>query len=66
MNDDETAAQQLAALKAEHRRLDDEIAALVAEGAADQLEIARLKKRKLRLKDEIERMRDRSVPDIIA
>ena len=66
MNDDETAAQQLAALKAEHRRLDDEIAALVAEGAADQLKIARLKKRKLRLKDEIERMRDRSVPDIIA
>lgn len=66
MNDDETAAQQLAALKAEHRALDDEIAALVAGGAADQLEIARLKKRKLRLKDEIERMRDRSVPDIIA
>ena len=66
MNDDETAAQQLAALKAEHRALDDEIAALVADGSADQLEIARLKKRKLRLKDEIERMRDRSVPDIIA
>jgi hypothetical protein len=66
MNDDETAAQQLLALKAEHRRLDDEIATLVADGAADQLEIARLKKRKLRLKDEIERMRDRSVPDIIA
>ncbi len=66
MNDDETAAQQLAALKAEHRRLDDQIKALVAEGASDQLEIARLKKRKLRLKDEIERMRDRNVPDIIA
>ena len=66
MNDVETAAQQLAALKAEHRALDDEIAALVADGSADQLEIARLKKRKLRLKDEIERMRDRSVPDIIA
>jgi len=66
MNDDETAAQQIAALKAEHRALDDEIAALIADGAADQLEIARLKKRKLRLKDEIERMRDRNVPDIIA
>jgi hypothetical protein len=66
MNDDETAAQQLAALKVEHRALDDEIAALIALGAADQIEIARLKKRKLRLKDEIERMRDRSVPDIIA
>ncbi len=66
MNDDENAQQQLAALKLEHRRLDEEIAALVAAGATDQLELARLKKRKLRLKDEIERMRDRSVPDIIA
>ena len=66
MNDDETAVQQLAALKAEHRALDDEIAVLLADGAVDQLEIARLKKRKLRLKDEIERMRDRNVPDIIA
>jgi hypothetical protein len=66
MNDDETAGQQLAALKLEHRMLDDEIAARIAEGSTDQLELARLKKRKLRLKDEIERMRDRSVPDIIA
>ena len=66
MNDDESAPQRLAALQLEHRALDERIAALVAEGATDQLEIARLKKRKLRLKDEIERMRDRSVPDIIA
>jgi hypothetical protein len=66
MNDDETKAQQLAALKTEHRQLDEQIVALIAEGAADQMEIARLKKRKLRLKDEIERMRDRIVPDIIA
>ena len=43
-----------------------EIAELIELGAIDQLELARLKKRKLRLKDEIERMRDRSVPDIIA
>lgn len=66
MNDDETAAQQLAALKLEHRSLDEQITALIEEGSTDQLELARLKKRKLRLKDEIERMRDRSVPDIIA
>ena len=66
MYDDESGAQQLAALKLEHRALDEQIAALVAHGSSDQLEIARLKKRKLRLKDEIERMRDRSVPDIIA
>ena len=66
MNDDETAPEQLATLKAEHRALDAQIAALIAEGETDQLELARLKKRKLRLKDEIERLRDRSVPDIIA
>jgi hypothetical protein len=66
MNDDETAPEQLATLKTEHRALDEQIAAMVAQGAADQLELARLKKRKLRLKDEIERLRDRTVPDIIA
>lgn len=66
MNDDETAPEQLATLKAEHRALDQQIAALIAQGATDQLELARLKKRKLRLKDEIERLRDRSIPDIIA
>lgn len=66
MNDDETAPQQLEALKAEHRRLDDEIAAMISEGTADQLELARLKKRKLRLKDQIQILADRSIPDIIA
>ncbi len=66
MNDDETAPERLAALKGEHRALDEQIAALIAAGVADQIELARLKKRKLRLKDEIERLRDRSVPDIIA
>ena len=66
MNDDETASQQLISLKAEHRRLDEQITGLIELGVIDQLELARLKKRKLRLKDEIERMRDRSVPDIIA
>jgi hypothetical protein len=66
MNDDETAPERLATLKGEHRALDEQIAELIAGGATDQLELARLKKRKLRLKDEIERLRDRSVPDIIA
>lgn len=66
MNDDETSQQQLEALKAEHRQLDEQIAAMITEGVADQMELARLKKRKLRLKDQIELMRDRNVPDIIA
>ncbi|HVL79715.1 MAG TPA: DUF465 domain-containing protein [Sphingomicrobium sp.] len=64
MNED--IAQQLDALKAEHRRLDSEIAARLDCGETDQLEIARLKKRKLRLKDEIQLLLDRNTPDIIA
>ena len=66
MNDDETAQQQLEELKAEHRRLDAHIADLISGGTGDQLELARLKKRKLHLKDQIQLLRDRSVPDIIA
>lgn len=65
MNDDDPR-QVVELLKAEHRRLDEEIAALRADGAVDQLEIARLKKRKLALKDEIQLLTDRIIPDIIA
>src|SRR5438552_18893662 len=65
MNDDDPV-QLLAALKAEHRRLDDQIRALSSEPTGDQLEIARLKRQKLMLKDEIQRLMDSSVPDIIA
>ena len=65
MNDDEPI-ERLAALRAEHRILDAEIAARQAMGEANMLEIARLKKRKLRLKDEIQLLLDASVPDIIA
>jgi hypothetical protein len=57
---------QLAAMKLEHRDLDAAIDALRANPAADQLQIARLKKRKLRLKDEIALLEDLAVPDIIA
>ena len=63
MNDD---APELDMLKAEHRRLDTEIRSLEASADADQLEIARLKKRKLRLKDQIQLLIDRTIPDIIA
>ena len=65
MNDDDPR-QVVELLKAEHRRLDEEIAALSAEGGFDQLEVARLKKRKLLLKDEIQILTDRIIPDIIA
>ena len=64
MNDDHASA--LEALKAEHRQLDERIQSLLAEALADQLEIARLKKQKLRLKDQIQRIIDSNIPDIIA
>ena len=65
MNDDDPGPD-LDSLKAEHRRLDQQIAALSAEHGPDQLELARLKRRKLRLKDQIERISDSHIPDIIA
>ena len=66
MNDDVPGQQRLADMRAEHRRLDAELAALREAGTADQMELARMKKRKLRLKDEIARLADDIVPDIIA
>lgn len=65
MNDDEPQ-WSLDALKAEHRRLDEEIRALSAEAGPDKLDVARLKKRKLMIKDQIQQIVDASVPDIIA
>lgn len=64
-NDDQPT-ERIAALRAEHRRLDEEIAARSAGGDDDMLALARLKKRKLRLKDEIQLLLDDCVPDIIA
>lgn len=53
-------------VRTEHRDLDAAIDALSAIGVPDQLQIARLKKRKLRLKDEIANCEDLLIPDIIA
>ena len=64
MND--TFQEELDAMRAEHRRLDAEIVALSAEPLTDQLEIARLKRRKLMVKDQIQLMLDHHTPDIIA
>nr|WP_294850370.1 DUF465 domain-containing protein [uncultured Sphingomonas sp.] len=65
MNDDDPN-ELLQLLKSEHRRLDDEIELLRHSGNCDQLELARMKKRKLVLKDEIQVLADRIIPDIIA
>jgi hypothetical protein len=63
---DEVLRVKLELLQREHRDLDDAIAALDAEGRADQLTLRRLKKRKLMLKDQIQRISDEITPDIIA
>jgi len=57
---------KLELLQREHRDLDAAIAALDGEGRADPLTVRRLKKRKLFLKDEIQRISDEVTPDIIA
>ena len=58
--------RRLALLRTEHRDLDAAIGALTATESQDQLQIARLKKRKLRLKDQIAMIEDYLTPDIIA
>ena len=69
MNDDDPTGgldEELEALRLEHRELDQRIGDLTREAGGDQLEIARLKKRKLMLKDQIQRILDSRIPDIIA
>ncbi len=67
-NDDDFQAlqQKLAALKSEHRDLDEVIAQIGETAPFDQIQIKRLKKRKLLLKDQITRIESRLLPDIIA
>ena len=57
---------RLVTLRAAHRALDERITQLLAEGAGDQLEIQRLKKQKLALKDRIVYLESAHIPDIIA
>jgi len=66
--DPETEAlhRKLAELKLEHRDLDDVIQRLTDQGPFDQLQIQRLKKRKLVLKDLIIKLESELLPDIIA
>jgi hypothetical protein len=58
--------QRLQALEVEHHDLDDVIGRLVGDPVQDRLQLQRLKKRKLLLKDQIQRLRTRLIPDIIA
>ncbi|ODU21382.1 MAG: DUF465 domain-containing protein [Sphingomonas sp. SCN 67-18] len=65
MTTDETNAR-LTMLRVEHRDLDMAIAVLLDTPRGDQLQLARLKKRKLRLRDEIAMLEGQLIPDIIA
>ena len=66
MNEQGPITRRLAELKTEHRDLDAAIAALMDTVITDQLRIARLKRRKLALRDEIAMIEDGLIPDIIA
>jgi hypothetical protein len=58
--------ERLQALEVEHHDLDDVIDRLAIDPSLDRLQLQRLKKRKLLLKDQIARLRTRLIPDIIA
>jgi hypothetical protein len=64
--DVEALRTRLAALSLEHRDLDDVIARLAERMPYDQLQLQRLKKRKLVLKDQISKIESELLPDIIA
>jgi hypothetical protein len=62
----EMLREHLNQLKQQHRDLDAAITSLELTGTADQLQLRRLKKQKLLLKDQIAKIADRLLPDIIA
>jgi len=61
--DPATTVDRLAALRLEHRELDEEISRRIADLQADELTVKRLKKRKLQLKDCIARLESALIPD---
>jgi hypothetical protein len=62
----EEIRRQIAELQSAHRDLDDVIARLLDHGPVDMLQVQRLKKRKLALKDQLARLESQLLPDIIA
>jgi hypothetical protein len=64
--DVEELKAKLAILRTEHRDLDDVIARIIERAPFDQLQLQRLKKRKLALKDQILKIESELLPDIIA
>lgn len=66
MDEVEVLKRKLTELKTEHRDLDEVIARLLESGSFDQIQMQRLKKRKLMLKDQIATVENKLLPDIIA
>jgi hypothetical protein len=66
LNFEEMLRIRLEVMRREHRDLDDAVRALESSGRGDQLALRRLKKQKLSLKDQIVRIEDQLIPDIIA
>ncbi|HEY2034055.1 MAG TPA: DUF465 domain-containing protein [Rhizomicrobium sp.] len=64
--EEQTLRAKLAELMQEHRDLDTAIQAMADTGVNDQLQLSRMKKRKLQLKDLITQINDKLLPDIIA
>ena len=64
--DVEAIKTKLQALRVEHRDLDEVIDRLIERAPFDQLQLQRLKKRKLGLKDQILKLESKLIPDIIA
>ena len=63
---DEALAIRIAYLEEEHRDLDAAILAMESDPFTERLRVARLKKKKLQLKDQIQKLKDAMLPDIIA
>ncbi|HBM91191.1 MAG TPA: DUF465 domain-containing protein [Rhodospirillaceae bacterium] len=66
MSNQEKLCERLELLRAEHRDLDDAIVALSQRSLPDMIQLARLKKKKLQLRDDIIRIESVLLPDIIA
>ncbi len=66
MSPQDIARARLAALRRQHRELDEQIASMAAGGVVCSLTLGRLKRQKLALKDQIARIEDDLTPDIIA
>ena len=64
--DTETLRKNIAELEEEHRTLDRHIEELAHDTTADQVEVRRMKKRKLAIKDAVERLRSQLIPDLNA